>query len=329
MVAPLKLGVDFAINPFETLGRSATGIHNMFDRAGASIAGQRSNRDSIADSLLGVSDAQRELAVELGVDPYTDFPPLAQRLRQMAGAMAGGQMTVKAALVAVTGGVGIGLSAASNVEGARDTLREKTAAQVIVEVKTILIALEIPEDLLNRLVENRSYTPAELLIMARARTTQSAEHGRIYRRRGRRSDAGRGIFPSAAGRASGGAKHRTWRSRSLHRRCRTRGERHARPPGRRALPVRRPRMDRSAAAHLPGSQRRASPTRFGRRRGVRNDRAGDADGRRGDQETRLDRRSTQAGSLSGPAPASPSTLTLQSRALRPGRRRQEHDLVLG
>ena len=69
MVAPLKLGVDFAINPFETLGRSATGIHNMFDRAGASIAGQRSNRDSIADSLLGVSDAQRELAVELGVAP--------------------------------------------------------------------------------------------------------------------------------------------------------------------------------------------------------------------------------------------------------------------
>ena len=65
-VAPLKLGVDFVINPFDTMGRSVTGIHNMFDRAGASIAGQRSNRDSLADSLLGVSDAQRYLAVELG-----------------------------------------------------------------------------------------------------------------------------------------------------------------------------------------------------------------------------------------------------------------------
>jgi hypothetical protein len=144
-VAPLKLGVDFVINPFDTMGRSVTGIHNMFDRAGASIAGQRSNRDSLADSLLGVSDAQRYLAVELGVDPYSDFPPLAQRLRQMASAMAGGQFTVKAGLVLVTGGVGIGLSAASNVEAAKDTLREKTAAQVIVEVRGILISLQIPE----------------------------------------------------------------------------------------------------------------------------------------------------------------------------------------
>jgi len=108
-VAPLKLGADFVVNPFETMGRSVTGIHNMFDRAGASIAGQRSNRDSLADALLGVSDAQRQLAIELGVDPYSDFPPLAQRLRQMAGAMAGGQLTVRAGLAAVTGGIGIGI----------------------------------------------------------------------------------------------------------------------------------------------------------------------------------------------------------------------------
>jgi len=179
-VAPLKLGVDFVINPFDTMGRSVTGIHNMFDRAGASIAGQRSNRDSLADSLLGVSDAQRYLAVELGVDPYSDFPPLAQRLRQMASAMAGGQFTVKAGLVLVTGGVGIGLSAASNVEAAKDTLREKTAAQVIVEVRGILISLQIPEEIVNRLVENRNYTPADLLIMSRALTQIGAQNSAVY-----------------------------------------------------------------------------------------------------------------------------------------------------
>jgi hypothetical protein len=168
-IAPIKLGVDFVVNPFDTVGRSVTGIHNMFDRAGASIAGQRSNRDSLADSLLGVSDAQRQLAFELGVDPYSDFPPLAQRLRQIASAMAGGQLTVKAGLAAVTGGVGLGISAASNVESAKETLRDKTAAQIIIEVRGILISLQITDDLINRLVENRNYTPADLLIMTRAR----------------------------------------------------------------------------------------------------------------------------------------------------------------
>jgi hypothetical protein len=179
-VAPLKLGVDFVVNPFDTVGRSVTGIHNMFDRAGASIAGQRSNRDSLADSLLGVSDAQRQLAIELGVDPYSDFPPLAQRLRQMASAMAGGQLTVRAGLAAVTGGIGIGISAASNVESAKDTLRDKTAAQVIVEVRGILISLQIPEEMINRLVENRNYTPADLLIMSRALLQIGAQNTAVY-----------------------------------------------------------------------------------------------------------------------------------------------------
>lgn len=178
--APLKFGVDFVVNPADAIGRSATGIHNMFDRTGASIAGQRSNRDSLPDSLLGISDAQRQVAFELGVDPYTDFPPLAERMKQMSRAMAGGQLTVKAGLMAVTGGIGIGISAASNVEGAKETLRDKTAAQVIVEVKTILIALQVPDDRLNRLVENRNYTPADLLIMARALAEIRAQNTSEY-----------------------------------------------------------------------------------------------------------------------------------------------------
>jgi hypothetical protein len=179
-VAPLKFGVDLVIHPFDTVGRSVTGVHNMFDRAGASIAGQRSDRDSLGDSLFGVSDAQRQLAVELGVDPYSDFPPLAERLRQMASAMAGGQFTVKAGMVLVTGAVGLGLSAASNVEAAKDTLREKTAAQVVVEVRGILVSLQVPEATINRLVENRNYTPADLLIMSRALAQLGAQNSAVY-----------------------------------------------------------------------------------------------------------------------------------------------------
>lgn len=179
-VAPLKLGVDFVVNPVDAVGRSVSGIHNMFDRVGASMSGQRTNRDSIADSLLGVSDAQRQLAFELGVDPYSDFPPLAQRLRQMAGAMAGGQLTVRAGLAAVTGGVGLGLSAASNVEQAKDTLRDKTAAQVVVEVRGILAALEVPEEIASRFLENRNYTPADLLILSRSLAQLGARNAVAY-----------------------------------------------------------------------------------------------------------------------------------------------------
>lgn len=83
-LGPIKFGADLISNPAETVERSLSGIGNMFDRVGAGLSNNRADRDGFVDSLLGVSDTQRELAVDLDVDPYTDFPPLAQRLKERA-----------------------------------------------------------------------------------------------------------------------------------------------------------------------------------------------------------------------------------------------------
>jgi len=179
-VAPLKFGVTFVTNPGEAINRSASGIANMFDRVGAAMSNQKAGRDNMADSLLGVSDAQRQLAIQLNVDPYSDFEPLQNRLREMSRVMAGGQLTVKAGLSAVTGGIGIGISAASGIEAAKDTLRDKTAAQVIAEVRATLISLSVPEATVNRLIENQNYTPSFLLLMSRALAQLKAQNTATY-----------------------------------------------------------------------------------------------------------------------------------------------------
>lgn len=165
---PIKFGADLVSKPADTVERSFNGISNMFDRIGAGLANNSAGRDTLLDSLLGVSDTQRELAVELDVDPYTDFPPLEQRLKEMAGAMAGGGLPVRAGLALVPGGIGIAVSSVATVSSAKDTLRDKTAAQVIAEVRSILLTLDVPPETTERLVENRNFTPADLLIMARA-----------------------------------------------------------------------------------------------------------------------------------------------------------------
>jgi hypothetical protein len=140
----------------------------MFDRIGAGLSNTRADRDNLVESLLGVSDTQRELAVSLDVDPYTDFPPLAQRLKEMASIMAGGGLPVRAGLSFVPGGIGIAVSSVATVSSAKDTLRDKTAAQVIAEARATLASLGVSDESASRLVENRNYTPADLLIMARA-----------------------------------------------------------------------------------------------------------------------------------------------------------------
>jgi hypothetical protein len=179
-LAPAKFGVDLVTNPVDTIGRSLGGVANMFDRFGAGMANTRADRDNLPDSLLGVSDSQRELAVELGVDPYSDFPPLAEKLKQVAGALAGGALPVKAGLAFIPGGVGLAVSSASSVGSAKETLTAKTAAQLLVEVRAILKSLDVPDDTANRFVENRNYTPADLLIMSRALARLGAQNTAVF-----------------------------------------------------------------------------------------------------------------------------------------------------
>src|SRR5690349_167536 len=179
-LGPLKFGADLLTKPADTVERSLSGIGNMFDRVGAGLSNTRADRDNVVESLLGVSDTQRQLAVELDVDPYTDFPPLAERLKQMAGAMAGGGLPVRAGLALVPGGVGIAVSSVATVSDAKDTLRSKTAAQVIAETRTILASLDVPPPAIDRLVENRNFTPADLLIMARALKQLGADNTAVF-----------------------------------------------------------------------------------------------------------------------------------------------------
>jgi hypothetical protein len=175
-LGPIKFGADLITNPAGTVERSLSGIGNMFDRVGAGLSNNRADRDGFVDSLIGVSDTQRELAVDLDVDPYTDFPPLAQKLKEMAGVMASGGLPIKAGLSFVPGGIGIAVSSVATVSDARDTLRSKTAAQVIAETRATFLGLGIPDARISRLVENRNYTPADLLIMALALKKLKAEN---------------------------------------------------------------------------------------------------------------------------------------------------------
>ena len=48
--------------------------------------------------------------------------------------------------------------------------------QVIAETRAILLALDVPEESISRLVENRNYTPADLLIMALALKRLNAQN---------------------------------------------------------------------------------------------------------------------------------------------------------
>lgn len=178
--APLKYGADLITDPKETLTRSVSGIANMFDRIGAGVRNQGASRDNVATSLLGIDTARRHLAVELGVDPYSDFPPLQKQLEDVATAAGLGGLSIQALTMAIPGGAGVAVSSVASANTFADTLKQKTSAQIIDQVSATLKRLGVPDATVVDFVRNRSYSPADLLAISMALQQLNAKRSSIF-----------------------------------------------------------------------------------------------------------------------------------------------------
>ena len=123
---PVDLAVGLVTNPVNTVQQSMSGVGALFSRIGSSAANMGHDRDSAADSLLGVSSAKRQIAYKLGVDPYTDFKPLADALNDMARVTALGDLTVSGAFMAIPGGAGMAVSYSKTAQEAGQMVLDKT-----------------------------------------------------------------------------------------------------------------------------------------------------------------------------------------------------------
>lgn len=172
-LSPLTYTGKFIADPGKTMGDTFNGIGNMFGRIKSDIANAGKTPGDPISGLLGVTDKKRELAASMGVDPYTDFPPLDAKLSRLAEAAAAGGLTVSAVMMVVPGAVGIvvgNLSTASTLEGVRiETLaRDYTVAQIFDLNRERMRAMQVDNDMIEGLLANRSYTPIDMAVMVGA-----------------------------------------------------------------------------------------------------------------------------------------------------------------
>src|SRR6185295_16451909 len=157
-LSPFRYTGRLIADPKKTVGDTFSGIGTMFDRITSDIANAGKTPGDPISGLLGVTDQKRKLATKVGVDPYTDFPPLDARLSRLAEASAAGGLTVSAAMLAVpVGTVGIivnNVSTASSIEGVRidELARDQTAAQIFDLNRQRLRAMGAEHDLVEALI---------------------------------------------------------------------------------------------------------------------------------------------------------------------------------
>ena len=180
---PLKYTGKLITNPLGTIKDTFAGVGAMFGRIGSGISNAGKSQDNALGSLLGVTSERRILAAAYGVDPYTDFPPLDAKLKQLAEAAALGGLAVTGALLAVPGAAGIVVSNLStahklNNVGIEELARNFTASQILDLNRERLNAMGVPPDLNEALLANRNYTPIDMAAMVAALDSMQGVAGR-------------------------------------------------------------------------------------------------------------------------------------------------------
>lgn len=133
------------------LGRVATAVKNT--------AEGKSNPRSGVETALGVSRKKAELALQLGVSPYTHDAVLQSKLDATARAMAGGALVVNLSGLVVSGGVGTAISVVNVNQTLQRTLIESSPEEMMVKNRSALAALGASPSAIEGFLGNPSLSP--------------------------------------------------------------------------------------------------------------------------------------------------------------------------
>jgi hypothetical protein len=167
-LSPVVYAGQLVTNPVGTVGNTISGVGEMFGRISSGLSNKGAGNEKGLASVTGVSKQKRLIAHQVGVDPYTDFKPLADKLNQLAQASAIGGLAVSTVFMAIPGGAGMVVSSTSTAGNVSAMVRDQTAAQLMDRNRSTLTGLGIAKDLQEELLHNRFYTPLDLTAMVEA-----------------------------------------------------------------------------------------------------------------------------------------------------------------
>ncbi len=163
-LAPLKFAGQLVVNPVEAINSTLAGIGNQIGQIGSGISNAGKSQDAPFGGF-GADQKRRQLAAKLGVDPYTDFEPLQVRMQKISQAAATGGLIVQGAMMAIPGAVGIVVSNAGTSGRVYDSVRDRTAAQLMDMNREKMLAMGLDRPSADALLQNRNYTPLDMTSM--------------------------------------------------------------------------------------------------------------------------------------------------------------------
>ncbi len=164
--SPLVAAKNIVKDPVKAISNVPKGISKFLGKAGNTIknAGKKKEEGTDAEGskteqALGLSKAKRQIAVSMGVDPYTRNAVLAKELEEIAWASWAGGFAFRAVTFPISGPAGAALTATSLTSSAEQLLTEKSPADLIAINRRALIAMGASASSADRILSNDAFSP--------------------------------------------------------------------------------------------------------------------------------------------------------------------------
>jgi hypothetical protein len=177
-LAPLNTAKDLVTQPAQTIGDTVRGVGHIFGTARATMNATDPHGDRIIASVTGGASARRKQAFDLGVDPNTSFPPLADQLKRVATASAVGETSANVGMSFVAGPAGYAIGATGTVGQVREMLRDKTPADLEKEGRDLLAAMGVSQGTMNAFYANPNLSPTDKIVIVKVLESLGSIQGR-------------------------------------------------------------------------------------------------------------------------------------------------------
>lgn len=156
-------------SPGETARAAVKGVGRWMRNVGDSIGTDDPHQDSALETAIGYDEVKRRYAIELGVDPYTEFQPFQSNLSEVAKVATAGSMVTSFAIKGGTSGSLVGVAVnASSLARMKAVLEGNSPVGLARINKQKLLDMGIAEYQAEALLKNYNYTPMEMTLMCDA-----------------------------------------------------------------------------------------------------------------------------------------------------------------
>lgn len=182
LLAPFRGAKALVTSPIDTTTGAVKGVGRWIGNIGRAIASDDPYQEGGLSAATGWANTKRAFALELGIDPYTDWEPIQKSLASVARAAFAGGITVGMAMGMMTEGTTVGtVIMVTSLTAEMNAILLDNPPEMLTKInREKLINMGISKKVINPFLINYNYTPFEKFLLVEALKRMDGAKGREY-----------------------------------------------------------------------------------------------------------------------------------------------------